>query len=209
MVKYAPKDFEIYVAHSDGTFDVGDKAVNTSLGKFFDSAVTAGTAVTDFIKLVDTVSISIEPAEDETTTKKYLGSTSTGAQNTDTSVTENPDVDITLSADPAIVEQLGAFILAEQTDSHTDYTNYARFSLGSKNQEVVLLLVRVYKQVGSTYYYKNYLFTDPKFKKVDSLDITGDDDVATVEYSLTGEKSYTDKDFYSGTTKEVVTNLDN
>ena len=207
MVKYAPKDFEVYVAHSDGSFTVEGKAIDTSLGLLFDESI--GTSLSDFTKLIDTVSISVDPAEDDTTVKKYLGSTGTGAQNTDTSVTENPDVDITLTADPAIVEQLTPFILAELTDSHTDYANYSRFSLGNKNEEVVVMLVRIYKAVGSSHYYKNYLFTDPKFTKVDSLDITGDDDVASVEYALTGEKSYADKDFYSGTTKEAVTNLSN
>ncbi len=207
MVKYAPKDFEIYVAHSDGTFDVANKTVDESLGAFFDSEV--GVALSDFLKLIDTTSISVDPAEDDTETKKYLGSTATGAQNSDTTVTENPDVDITLAADPSIISSLEAFILEELTDSHSDYTNYKRFSLGNKNDEVVVLLVRIFKVVGSTNYYKNYLFTNPVFKKVDSLDINADDALASVEYTLTGQKAYADKDYYSGATAETVTNLDN
>jgi len=206
MVKYAPKDFEIYVAHSDGSFDVANKTVDESLGAFFDSEISA--SLSDFLKLVDTTSISVDPAEDDTETVKYLGSTSTGAQNSETTVTVNPDVDITLGADPSIIESLGSFILEEQTDSHSDYANYARFSLGNKNDSVVVMLVRVVKVVGSTNYYKNYLFTNPVFKKVDSLDINADDSLASVEYTLTGQKAYSDKDFYSGATAEVVTNLD-
>lgn len=206
MVKYAPKDFEIYVAHSDGTFSVANKTVDESLGKFFDSEISQ--SLSDFLKLIDTTSISVDPAEDDSETKKYLGSTSTGAQNSDTTVKENPDVDISLEADPSIIESLGSFILEEQTDSHTDYANYSRFSLGAKNDTEVIMLVRIAKVVGSINYYKNYLFTNPVFKKVDSLDIKADDTLATVKYTLTGQKAYSDKDFYSGTTSEAVTNLD-
>ncbi len=209
MVKYSPKDFEIYVAVTDGTYDPTTKGNDVSLGEQFDVAVTAGTVLTVFKKLSSTNSITIDPVEDDVTNKNYLGSTSTGAQNSDVFTTDNADVDIALNADPAIIEELTPYILADQGDTHSDYANYAYFNLGSKTTDQVVLLVRIYKKVGSNYYYKNYVVTEPVFKKVDNLDISGDDEVASAEYNLTGAKVLTDKDFYSGTSKETVSNLDN
>lgn len=209
MVKYAPKDFEIYIAKIGTTYDPSSKGNDVSLAEQFDVAVTGATVLTDFAKLIDTNSISVDPAEDDTTTKKYLGSTSSGAQNTDSFVTVNPDIDITINADPAVVEQLTPYILTPSGDTHTDYSNYESFNLGSSTTDEVVLLIRIYKQVGSTYYYKNYVVVNPTFKKVDSLDISGDDEVASIEYSLLGIKENGYKDFYSAATKESVTNLDN
>jgi hypothetical protein len=206
MVKYSPKDFEIYIAKSNGSFNPSTLGNNESLGAYFDSEV--GTSLSDFAKLVDTNSISVDPAEDDTATKLYIGSTSSGAQNSETSVTLNPDVDITINADPSIIEQLTPYALAQSAATHTDFANYARFSLGNSSSDEIVLLIRVVKQVGSTYYYKNWVFVNPLFKKPDSLDISGDDETAGAEYSLTGNKSYTDKDFYSGATAETVTSLD-
>jgi len=82
MVKYGPKDFEVYVA-KNSSFDVSTIGNDESLGKFFDDAVTAA-ELTDFIKLNDTNSCGVDPVEDNKTNKKYLGSTSAGAQNADT-----------------------------------------------------------------------------------------------------------------------------
>jgi len=209
MTKYSPKDFEIYVAKVGTSYDPSSKGNDVSLAEQFDSAVGGATILTDFVKLADSNSISIDPAEDDSTTKKYLGSTAAGAQNSEAFVTVNPDVDITLSADPAIVEQLTPYILTPLGDTHIDYSNYANFNLGNSSGDEVVILIRIYKQVGTTYYYKNYVLVSPTFKKVDSLDISGDDEVATVEYTLIATKSGSYKDFYSATTKEVVTSIDN
>ncbi len=209
MVKYGPKDFEIYIANATASFDPTAKGNDKSLALYYDAAVTAGTVLTNFVKLADTNSVSIDPVEDSTNTKTYLGSTSTGAQNSDVYVTEEPEVDITINADPAFLEQLTPYMLETQTDTHSDYTNYAYFNLGSKATSEVAFLIRIYKKVGTNYYYKNYIITNPAFKKVDNVDISGDDEVNSAEYSIAGVKALTDKDFYFGTTKETVANLDN
>lgn len=205
MVKYGPKDFEVYVG-KNSTFDVSTISNDESLAKFFDDAVTA-LEVTDLIKLADTNSCSVDPAEDGSTTKKYIGSTPTGAQNSDLFLTEEADVSLSINADPAIIEQLTPYALENQGATHIGFADYARFNLGAKATDEIVLLIRVAKTVGANTYYKNWLFVGPEFSKVDSLDISGDDDVASVDYALKGTKAYTDKDFYSGATPEVVVNL--
>lgn len=208
MTKYSPKDFEVYIAKSDGSFDPSTLGNDSSLALYFDAQVTAAT-LTEFAKLVDTNSVAVDPAEDDASTKLYLGSTGSGAQNSETTIVLNPEVDITINADPAIIEQLTPYALEKSSVTHTDYSDYSRFSLGNPESEEIVLLIRVYKLVGSVYYYKNWVFVNPQFKKPDSLDISGDDETAGAEYTLGANKSYTDKDFYSGATQEVVANLDN
>lgn len=204
------KDAEIYVFKMESALDVGTRGNNVSIGEFLDNNATGSDPViSSIIKLSPKSNeVSIVPQEDDTETKNYFGSTSSGAQNSYTSVTPNNEVDITLDTDTEIYDELIGFGLADQEVTHSDYADYKSFNLGSKGSDLIGVLIRVKRQIGSNYYYRNIVVLEPDFKSIPVFDASGDDSILTNSYELLANKGKVYLDFYSGTENEELTSFD-
>jgi len=208
MVKVKVRNVEVYLAEIDSptTFLPASRGNNTTIAAYLDDAITAGT-ITNLTKISDSVTeVSLDPAEDDTETINYYGSTVDGAQNSSTESTANNDVDITITTNTDIVENITKFALADTGITNSTYTNYQSFNLGSTSTDTTMVFMRIARTVGSVYHYKNYLVTEPVFKKVGVPQGSADDSVLSQEYDILGNKSQTFVDFYSGSV-ESLSNL--
>lgn len=208
MVSIKAKNVEIYIGNVDTTnVDIPGRAINTTIAAEIDAEITA-TNITDFTKIsTNSTQIQIEPAEDDTETRNYFGSTSSGAQNSSTETVTNNDVDITFNTDSQFNSTITKFGLADKGLTHTTYSNYQSFNLASGTTDSVIMLVRIERQYNSVYYYKNIAIIDPVFKKVSVYSSAADDTVAEDEYTLLGNKSKVEIDYYSNASQESITNF--
>ena len=202
-------DVEIYVGNvaTLGDFDPANRGNDKTIAGYIQDQITA-TDITSWTKLSDgKTEFTLEPGEDTTENKNYIGANASGGQNGETQVVVNQDVDITLSADAQIVDELMDFAFQDSGITNSTYTNYTSFTLASGSSSIVLMVIRVKRLIGTEYYYETIAVFDPKFKKQGQFGISADDTAATTEYSLTGNKGSTFVDFYSGTTQEVLTDI--
>lgn len=204
------KNVEIYV------FDVDDEsALLTKIGATYrntnsvtllgalDAAVTA-TDISNISKISDANNtLNVEPAENEVENRKHFGINSLGAQNVDTTINTNPDIDITFSQDLNIVDDLISYGLEVESVSGVEIgsshavSNYSSFNFGVESTKKLGILVRVAKQIGYIWYYRNYVFVDPKFSQIGGQDGSQDDTVFEYEYSVLANKSKGQIDFYA------------
>lgn len=205
MVKFSARDVELYIAKKGtGTFAPATRGNNTSLAKYFSDKV-ADTTLTNMLKMSDGHNeVTVSPAENETTNKKYFGTNAAGAQNSDTFIVDNMDIDITLNIDSKVVDDMFKYALVGDTTTHTTYANYESYNLANRDTDELVLLIRVGKKLGSTYYYRNVLVESPVFKKIGDMSGNADDPVISTEYTLLGNKSVAYVDRYSGTTVESL-----
>jgi len=209
MSKIQARNVEIYMGVLDDptTFSVSGRG-NITIAEFMDDSITAGD-VTSLTKVSDRDNeFSVEPAEDTVENKLYFGEDSNGSQNSDSFDVTNADVDISLNIDANIVDELVQLGLKKDAITATPYTNYASYNLGVKTTDKFILFIRVKRQVGLNYYYRNILITEPEFKNpAGTLGGASEDTTLTSDFSLLGNKSRSSLDFYSGTTAEVTTNF--
>ena len=207
MVSIKAKNVEIYIGDATGTVDTSARGNNLTIIAYMDARVTA-TDIATLTKIGDTqTEISIEPAEDDTETRNYFGSTTAGAQNSATEAVTNSDVDITLTTDSQFIEDLTKFGLAEAGITHTSYTNYESYNLGSSSTKNPIVIIRIKRLLAGVYYFKNIVIEEPVFKKVPVLSSAADDTVVTDEYTLLGNKSKVYIDFYSKNADETLTHF--
>lgn len=205
MVKFSARDVELYIAKKGtGTFTPASRGNNTSLAKYVSDKVV-DTTLTNFMKISDGHNeVTVSPAENETSTKKYFGTNAGGAQNSDTFVVDNMDIDVTLNIDSNVVDTMFQYALVGDTTTHSTYANYESYNLANRNTEELILLIRVAKQLGGVYYYRNVLIEAPVFKKIGDMSGNADDAVISTEYTLLGNKSVAYVDRYSGTSVETL-----
>lgn len=203
------KNVEIYVFQID-EYDnlvtkIGATYRNTNgvtlLGAL-DAAKTASD-ISEIKKISDrNNTISIMPAEDTVENRKHFGLNSLGGQNTETVTTLNPDVDITLGQDTDITDDLLGYGLSVESVSGVEIgtahgvSDYASYNFGNRSSLYMGMLVRVAKQIGYNWHYRNYVFINPVFKKIGDLDGSQDDTVFEHEYTLLGNKSLGEIDQY-------------
>lgn len=146
--------------------------------------------------------ISIMPSEDNVENRKHFGLNSLGGQNVETVTTLNPDIDITLGQDMDITDDLLSYGLTAETVSGVqiatahDVTGYKSYNFGNRSSLYMGMLIRIAKQIGYNWHYRNYVFVNPIFKKIGELDGSQDDTVFEHEYVLLGNKSLGEMDFY-------------
>lgn len=206
MTFFNAKDVEIYVGKIDDTVAFAPSSrSNSSLAKYIDTLKTASD-VSGIVKISgEYTEVTIEPAENNTETKNYYGSTSDGAQNSEVITSVKSDVDITLKADATFEDKLVAFCLKEAGITASGLTGYASYNLGSLSTDSIFVFIRCKRLVGTIYYYKNYLVQSPAFKKSGEQSGSADDTVLTVEYTLLGTKSKVWKDYYNASSDESLT----
>ncbi len=207
-IKFNAKNVEIWIAKADSDFDPSDKGNDTTLASYFDAQITAGN-VTDVLKISDgSNEFSIEPAEDDSEVKKYYGSDSNGAQNSETLVTDNPEVDITLTRDDVIEDNLDAYSLTKLTQTHASVDDYESYVMGTKGTDTLVLFARVKRLVNSVYYFKNYCILNPVFTTPSGYSASADDTVAEIEYTWKGSKAKIFKDHYNDSSDETLSALE-
>lgn len=207
VTRLKAKNAEIYAFKMSESVDPSSRGNDNSLALFIDGeAGGASPVVTDIIKLSPKSNeISITPQEDDTETKNYFGETANGSQNSYTSVTPNNEVDVTLDTDTEIYDELVSFGLADQGVTHSDYTDYKSFVLGSKGTDKIGVLIRVKRKIGTNFYFRNILILEPEFKTVPVFDASSDDDILTNTYELLSNKGNIHMDFYTGSVDETLT----
>ena len=208
MVSIKAKNVEVYLGNVDtASVDISGRGNNTTIAAEIDAEITGGN-ITNFTKIsTNTTQVQVEPAEDDTETRNYFGSTSGGSQNSATETVVNSDVDITFNTDSQFNSTITKFGLADTGATHTTYSNYQSFELGSSATSSVIMLVRIYRLLNSVHYYKNIAIVDPTFKKVSVFSSSADDTVAEDEYTLLGNKASTFIDYYSHSSAESLTNF--
>jgi len=136
-----------------------------------------------------------------------MGSTATGAQNSSTVTVTNNDVDVSFTTDSQFNETITKFALDDAGNTHTTYSNYQSFTLGSSTTSSTIVLIRVYRQLSTTHYYKNIAIVDPVWKQVPVISGTSEDTVVEDEYSLLGNKASVFMDYYSDSSAESLSNF--
>lgn len=209
MVKFNAKNCEVYLAtvNTIADFTPGSKGNNTTLAAYLDAAITAGDVSALTKVSSELTEVSIEPAENDSETRKFFGSTSDGAQNSEVITTINADLNVTLSGDAEFAENISKFAIELSSDTHATVDNYQSFNLGTLNEDDILLYIRVKKLVSGTYYFKNYVILQPTFTQLGEASGSADDAALAVEHSLLGTKSKAWKDNYSDTTDETLSNI--
>jgi len=205
MVFFNAKDVEVYLGKIDDlpAFVPSSRATKT-LATFIEDLKTAND-VSGITKVSgELTEVSIEPAEDDTETRKYYGSTSDGAQNSEVISNTNADVDITLTTDATFEDNVAAFCLDDSGVTVSSVSGYESYNLGALSTDSIFMFIRCKRLVGTTYYFKNYLIMTPVFKKSGEQSGSSDDTNLTVEYGLLGTKSKVWKDYYNDTTDETL-----
>lgn len=207
MVSIKAKNIEIWIGDVTGTVDTSARGNNKTIISYLDGKVTSGDIVS-LTKIGDTsTELTIDPAEDDTETRNYFGSTTAGAQNSSTETVTNNDVDITLTTDSQFMEELTKFALKDSGITHTTYTNYESFNLGAVSTKNPIVIIRIKRLLSGTYYFKNIAIEEPVFKKAPVVSTASDDTVVVDEYSLLGNKSKVYIDYYSKNADETLTNF--
>lgn len=207
--KITAKNVEIYVGTVVDTvnFLPDSKGNDTTYAQYVDDAITASD-ISGFTKISDrSNAFSMDPGEDETETKNYFGSTAGGSQNSDTLTTTNSDVDISVTVDTEVTDFLSKMGMDANSDTHASVSNYGAYSLGSSTTDTYVMLIRVKRLVGSTYYFRNILILNPVFKKPGAVDANSDDTALETTFELLGNKSEAWVDFYDDTSDETFTNF--
>lgn len=189
-------------------FKPADKGNDVTLAAYMDARIIADD-ITNWTKISSELTeISIEPGEDEAETRLFFGSTSDGAQNSEVISTTNADLEISLTADAQLEETIASFALNESTDTHASVEDYQLFNLGNASTDDIVMFIRVKKQIGTNFYYKNYLIKQPIFTQAGEPNGSADDPALSIEYNILGTKSKAWKEFYyTETTAEDLTNL--
>jgi len=156
-------DVEIYVGNVDtlGDFDPASRGNDKTVAGYIQDQITA-TKINNWLKISNGKSeFGLEPGEDTTENKSYIGSNTSGGQNGETQVVINQDVDITLSADAQIVDDLMNFAFEDSGITNATYDDYKSFTLASGSSAIVLMVVRVKRLIGTKYYYETIALFDP------------------------------------------------
>jgi len=208
MVLLQAKNVEIYIGNVDTTaVDIEARGNDTTIAAEIDAEITGGN-ITNWTKISDeSTECNVDPAENDTETRNYFGSTASGAQNASTVESVNSDVDVMFKTDSQFNETITKFALADSGNTHATYSDYQSFTLGSGATSSVILLLRAARQLGSTYYYKNIVIVDPVWKKAPVFDSTADDTIVEDEYTLLGNKNSVFVDYYSNTSAESLSNF--
>jgi len=204
MVKFNAKNVEIYIGQIVDTsaFDPAGRGNDVTLAKYIDDQITASNII-NFKKISNNKNeVSVEPAENTVDTRNYFGSTSTGAQNSDTEVVVNQDVDIKLSADEDIESELIPYGLSQDSITNSLVNDYKSFTLGNLSTDTHVLLIRIKRLLNGTYYFRNIVVSNPIFKKVGGFSGSSEDSVISNEYTLLSSKSQVYIDFYNSDTDE-------
>lgn len=179
-----------------------------TLAKYVDNAITA-TTLKDFMKFSSLASsISIEPEEDDTSTSLRFGIDSDGAQNSITTITFNSDVDVTLTVDETILQEMKDYILEKLDISVTDFPDYKAFNYASMSKDNLVLLVRKKLTIGEDELYSNILIVNPTPLKPISTEMGSDDDEQTQDIELLAKKGRIHEDVYSKDAVAEVLNFE-
>jgi len=208
-IKTNAKDIEIFIFNHDENFLLSSLASAENILMFLDGEKTAGN-ISNIRKLSgDANEISIEPQEDETETKKHFGTDANGAQNADVSKTINVDVDISLTVEKTLGNDLNDFLLEAKTGSGeaTFDSDYKRYNLGEYTTDTFSFFIKIEKLVNGVYYYKNIIIKNPVGKTPKMVTGSSDDSTLTDEYTFLGLKSKTMYDDYNRTTKQTTVNF--
>ena len=206
MIKnFNARDVEIYIGFIDSSdFDIGARGNNVTIAKYIADAVDAGD-ILNFKKLSETHNeISVEPSEDDVSTRKYFGLNSNMVQNSATTRTINPDVDVTLTADADVVDTLIGYGLNQDSLTHSGVDDYRSFILANVNDDTKIILFRVRKRIAGVYYYRNVALVNPFIQKNGEFTGNVDDEVFGSEVTFLGNKSYCFYDDYNSVTDEDV-----
>lgn len=206
---YTAKNTEIIVAKilDSGAFDPATKGDDVTYAEYFDQAITAAELGPAQVISDKKNELSVEPSEDDTETRLYYGSDSTGNQNSSTETTPNNDVDITLSGDATFGITMEELALDAQDDTHATMDDYKAFVLGSRSSDTMAMLVKIQRLINGVYYMKNYLIVEPVFKQIGGFSGSSDDPTLSVDYALLGNKGYIYVDSYNAATEPTYTNI--
>lgn len=208
---FKAKNVEIYLAQIDDEagFDISARGNDNTILAYIDSAVGASD-VSGWTKVtgVDKVSeFTVESNDDESTTSNYYGSDSSGNQNSETETTVNNELNITLSTSSQFGEVLTEKALDFGVTTHTTYADYKSYNMASRTTNTLLMVVRVKRLKGTTYYFKTFAIVDPVFLNTGGVSGASDDASLTSDYSLVGNKTKVYVDYYSNTADETTTNI--
>lgn len=209
--KFKAKDVEIYLAKIDDTagFDIASRGNDSTIIAYIDSAV-GSSDVSDWTKItsIDKMTeFAVETEDDDSETTNYYGSDSSGNQNSDTETVVNNELNITLSTSAQFGELLTEKALDFETITHASYADYKSYNMASRTTNVILMVVRVKRVLGSTYYFKTYAIVSPTFLNTGGVSGASDDASLSSEYSLVGNKTNVFVDYYTGVADETTTNI--
>lgn len=206
--KIKAKNVEIFIFNTTSDFKPDTEIGNDiTIREYLEAQATA-----DKIKNIRKLShysneISVEPQEDDVETTNYFGTNASGGQNSDVNKNINSDVDISITTDNAIDEDLNDYILSkiESATGGASAEDYHRFNMGSSSTDGIALYLKIKKQAGSTFYFKNYLIDGPESKTPKVISGNPDDVTLTNEYTFLGAKGKVFYDFYKRASDESGT----
>lgn len=206
---FKAKNTEIYVGTIavPASFDPSAKGNDKTFAEYVDDAITAST-ITGFTLISDKKNeISIEPAEDDSETRLFYGSDANGNQNSSVETTENNDVDVTLSGDAEFGAVMEGLALTPQADTNIAVADYKAYNLASRTTEVLVMMVKIERQIGAVFYMKTYLIEEPVFKQIGGITGASDDPTLSVDYALLGNKAFIYVDDYNDSTAGTYVNF--